>query len=415
MAGDVTVAVVSGLHDSSSSQTTDYTKSGFGTPKACLVIMGWDTTDDTSVDAQSRVSIGFSDFTNDHCITHQDEDNSAKVDCDALKSDTNCYRILNASGGNLVGGTASTITDGVRLTNVSAFGTTVDVFTTVIMFGGADLKVSLDRVDTPNDISPPGDTVTVTTNIDQDLVFFIGTDITGEDSASSGIQSSFGVAHIDTSDHATFVNRCIGWASDHNNTAGSPSSVLRTDRCLSPLTETGGADWELSLTAATTTSYTLTEDQATSGANMEIYALALDLDDRGSKVGNDQLPGAGPTWTPSVTLGFTPQYVGIHLSGLTAIDSIQTGSAAGPLGISSNTGAGEETCHSWYNEDAAGTTNTNNLFRSRAIDFRNDDVTSTKGDHTHSSFNDGDWTYTVNSADATGGKLFYWSCCGQHS
>jgi hypothetical protein len=406
MAGDVTVAVVHGQLSNSSTGFVDLTEADFGTPKACIVILGFDTTDDGAVQNTSRMSIGFSDFTNHRCITHQDEHGSAKVDCDALKSNTKAYVLLNAAGSVFVDGTASIVTDGVRLTNTSANGTP---FVTVVMFGGADLQVSLDSISTPNSV---GGTVKTTTNIDQDLVFFIGTDISAEDSASSGINNSFGVAHIDTSDHATFVNRAIGWSSDHNNAEGTPYASLRTARCLSIHTETGNLDWQLELTAADTTSYTLTERDVSSGNGMEIYALALDLDDRKSKIGSVDSPTSGATWTPSVSLGFTPQYVGLSLTDLTAEDGTisKFGAEAGALGISSNTGAGNESCHSWYNEDDSATIDTANLFSSNAIDFYTDDTVTQLQDHSHSSFNDGDWTYTINAENETAAKKwFYWA------
>ena len=177
MAGDVRVAVVSGQLSASGTGTADFTKSGFGTPKACIVIITADAVDNAAVAAESRASIGFSDFTNNHCLTHQDEDASAKVDCDTRKSNTKAYVTLSVSGGADIEGTAGTITDGVRLTNsANASGSTF--FATVIMFGGADLQVSLDRI--PIASSGPFET-TVTTGIDQDLIFFIGADITPEE------------------------------------------------------------------------------------------------------------------------------------------------------------------------------------------------------------------------------------------
>ena len=276
MAGDIKVAVVSGQISSSDTGTADFTKSGFGTPKACIVILSEDVVDDTSTSVHSRVSIGFSDFTNDFCIGHQDENNQAKVDCDAIKSNTSCYIALSSSGSILRKGTASTITDGVRLTNTLGLAAP---FATVIMFGGADLQVSLDSISVQNDF-----TTQVATGIDQDLVFFIGSDISGEDSSSAGINNFFGVCHIDTSDHTTFVQRCISWSSDHNNAAGAPSAVLRTDRVAAIVTEAGGEDWSARLSSATTTQYRITHSEAdpSPGSGMEIYGLALDLDDRGS-------------------------------------------------------------------------------------------------------------------------------------
>ena len=108
MAGDVTVAVVSAALSISDGDTTDFTKTDFGTPKACMIIVGADANDgDGAVDSQSRVSIGFSDFTDDYCIAHQDETVQAKVDCDAIKSNTKSYIGLSSSGSVTFSGTAS--------------------------------------------------------------------------------------------------------------------------------------------------------------------------------------------------------------------------------------------------------------------------------------------------------------------
>ena len=405
MAGQVKVAVVSGPISSGGAGTADFTKSGFGTPKACIILLSFDAVDDASVAIQGRASKGFSDFTNHRCISHQDEDGSAKVDSDARKSATKAYVVLDVAGVVDIDGAASTITDGVRLTNTTNISASA-VFATVIMFGGADLQVSLDSVILGNGIDL---TTVVTTGIPQGLVFFIGTDISGEDSSSTALNNSFGVVHI-SDDQATIVNRCMGWCSDHNNNVGSPGSVVRNDRCLKVLTETAGDDWGLELTAATATSYTVTTRDVSPGAGMEVYALALNLDNRGSKVGSVDSPTAGPTWTPAVALGFIPQYVGLGLTHAQVEGTIEADADAGGLGISSNTGPGEETFHGWYNEDASAAANTNNNFRSRALDFRNHDVSVIVHDHSHSSFQLGDWTYTVNTEnEVTARKWFYWA------
>ncbi len=415
MAGDVTVAVVSEVHEGSASLTTDYVKSGFGTVKACIVLMGFDEDDDTSVASHSRISIGVSDFTGQYSVSHQDETSQAKVDCDAYKSNTGCYLILNSNGTPVIGGTASAITDGVRLTN-SGIGSGTNPFATVIMFGGADLAVSLQS--SAINSSQDG-TATIShagfTDGNDKLIFFIGTDISGEDSASSGINNSFGVCHATGSDSGgwTLVQRCMGWASDHGNAAGSPASILSTDRVLDIITEGGTQDWGLEVTGYSNSggTWTVTTRDAGSGAGMEVYSLALDLDDRKAKVGDVNLPGVvgGGTWTPSVSLGFTPQYVGLGLTlSISARDIIRVNnSSAGGLGISSCTGSGEETSHSWYNQDAVGTTNTNNLFRSRAIDLRSDSAAAVRQDLTFASFNSGDWTYTINTTGSF--DLFYWT------
>ncbi len=411
MAGDVKVAVVGGQLPVSDTGTADFTKGGFGTPKACIIILTKDITDDTSVNTESLVSIGFSDFTDDYCITHQDEDASAKVDCDALKSNTSCYTRISTSADVSVQGTADAITDGVRLTNTSGSG---QPFATVIMFGGADLAISLQS--SAINSSQDG-TATVAhsgfTDGNDKLIFFIGSDISGEDSASSGINNSFGVCHATGSDSGgwTLVQRCMGWASDHAASVSAASATINTDQVLSMITEAGTQDWSLEVTALSNSggTWTVTTRDNGAGAGMEVYSLALDLDDRKAKVGSVNAPTTGSTWTPSVSLGFTPQYVGLGTTLLSTENTINSSTLSGALGVSSNTGSGEETCHSWYNEDAVPDTNTNNLFRSRAVDLRNHSTGAVVFDFQHSSFNSGDWTYAINTVLVVTAKWFYWT------
>jgi len=406
MAGDVTVAVVSAKLAGPDTGTADFTKSGFGTPKACIVILTRDGVDDTIVSPESRLSIGFSDFTNNFCIVHQDEDSAAKVDCDAIKSNTACYLAINAVPSEIVRGTASTITDGVRLTNTLGAGTP---FATVIMFGGAD--TAIDARSTGIASAQDG-TATVThaglTDGNDKLIFFICSDISGEDSASSGINNSYGVCHITGNDAGgyTFTQRCLGWASDHNSTIGAPNAIISTDRVLDIITEAGDQDWGLEVTAFSSSggTITVTTRDNGAGANMEVYSLIVDLDDRKAKVFSVDSPISGATWVVT-GLGFKPQVVGLLLTDLFIEDVIKVITVeAGVMGISSNSGAGEETCHSWYNEAAVATTNTNNLFRSRAIDLRDENVSTVLQDHSHLSFDSDGFTNTINTENETVAK-----------
>lgn len=415
MAGDVKVAVVSAALSTTAGGTTDFTKTGFGTPKACIVLLSNDASDASGNSSRSVGSIGFSDFTNQFCTTHQDRDGSAKVDCDARKSNTRAYVILGSAGLVSYSGTASTITDGVRLTHTVGEAPGQAFFATVIMFGGADLAIDLRRTGIA---SAQDGTATIPhsgfTDGNDKLIFLIGTDVAGEDSSSTGINNAFGVCHATGSDAGgwTFVQRCLGWASDHNNTVGSPSAILSTDRVLDIITETGGQDWGLEVTNLdhAPAEWTVTTRDNGAGANMEVYSLALDIDDRSAKVGSVDSPISGATWTPAVALGFTPQYVGLGLTHLPTEDTIDSGADAGAHGISSNTGPGEEAFHGWYNEDLSATTDTNHNFRSRVMDFFSDFAETVIHDHSHLSFNVGDWTYTINTEnETTAKKWFYWA------
>ena len=81
----------------------------------------------------------------------------------------------------------------------------------------------------------------------------------------------------------------------------------RSDRCLKILTEVGAQDWGLEVTNLdhSPAEWTITTRDNGAGAGMEVYSLALDLDDRSAKVGSVDSPTSGATWTPAVSLGFT--------------------------------------------------------------------------------------------------------------
>ncbi|KKK59137.1 hypothetical protein LCGC14_3037430, partial [marine sediment metagenome] len=55
MAGDVTVSVQSAALSTSGTGTTDFTLADFGTPKAWIILVGFDEADDTGVQAESRM------------------------------------------------------------------------------------------------------------------------------------------------------------------------------------------------------------------------------------------------------------------------------------------------------------------------------------------------------------------------
>ncbi len=406
MAGDVKCTVVHGALSVDGTGTADFTESGFGTPKACMIVMSFDTTDEGTIASEDRLSMGFSDFTTDVCVSHEGEDAQAAMDTEHRKTASKSYLLMDNTGAVDIDGGASTITDGVRLTNTTnASGSAVQVM--VLMFGGADLNASVDVVIGPNGA---GSTVETTTNIDQNLVLCLLGQTSNLDTTAGDIKIGFGVASINLM-HDTFVNRAYCWSQNDGDTEGQPSSVIHNNRCAKLLSGLGNDLYGFELTAATATSYTLTGRDVADGGGFEIFALALDLNDRAFKVGSVDSPTSGATWTPSVSLGFTPQFVGIGLTQATAENTIELQNAnGGSNGISFNAGSGKEACISWYEEDVAATSNCNCNFRSRAIDFRSDDVGTIIQDHSHSSFDADGWTYTINTEnEGTARKWFYFA------
>lgn len=401
VAGDVRVAVISGPISPDGTGSADFTKPGLGTPKAAIIIQTRADATDAVVDG-TRTSIGFTDFTNHRCITDQTEHASAKEDCDSGKWNTKCYVGLDVAGAVEIEGTAEAITDGVRLTNVTnSAAPGVDApYTTVVAFAGDDLGVSMDTIASPNSV---GGTAQVTTGIDQDLVFFIGSDTSAEDGKSSGVNNSFGVAHI-SKDHGTLSNHCIGWAIDHNASVGAPASAIQNNRVLSICTEAGGQDWAYELTLADATSFTVTERDNSTGAGMEIYSLALSFGDLEAAVGSIDGPTTEGDWVKT-GLGFKPQYVGLLLTdnadeNIIALDDTE----AGVMGVSNNAGPGQNSCFSWYDEDGSAAVDAASIAATNVIELVDDQQVTTLQSHNHKSFNADGWTYDAVAVNETTAK-----------
>lgn len=407
MAGDVTVAVVSGALNTGAAATTDFTKSGFGTPKAAIITLTYDASDDANSATECRICIGITDFTNSRFITAQAEDASAVEDANMRKGVNDTYFMLDAAGADDGHGDASAITDGVRLTNQAAFSRAV--FVEITLFGGADLAVDCGTHTITNSLV--GETNQQTTSIDQDIVFFIGLRTANEDDTRVGFKATFGVASTGREASQSIVNRCQSFTVDDADAAGDPFSAIYNNRCLRIIQASGVADWALELTAADATTFTTTVRDVNVQGNNEVYYLALALDPSGSrrksKIGSVDSPTAAGDW--SITgLGFRPAYIGLGINRLTAENTVASDATAGSVGISHNTGSGGETCHSFYDEDAAATINTNNCFRSRAIYLFEDDGTTIAYDLSHKSFDSDGVTYSqVGTPSSTATKWFY--------
>ena len=408
MAGDIKEAVVFGALNTGAAATTDFIKVDFGAVVAAKITLSFDDTDDANSATECRFCVGLTDFTNSRYVTVQSEDGSAKEDADCRKGVNDGYFLLTVGGGDDGHGDVTAIANGVRLTNQAAFGRAV--FVEITLYGGADLAVDCGSHALTNR-TPDVSTNSTTTGIDQDIVLFIGVDLAAEDSAGTAINSSYGVASTGREASQSIVNRCQSFTVDHNAAAGNPIGAVRNNRCLSITTEGAAIDWGIELTAADGTSFTTTIRDADPGAGMEVYYLALGFAAASprhkSEVGSIDSPVVAGNWSKT-GLGFKPGYVELGVNRLTAENTIAEDATAGSAGVSHNAGAGEETCHSFYDEFGTPTINTNNCFRSRAIYLFEDDGATIAYDLSHLTFNLDGWTYSqVGTPSGTASKWDY--------
>jgi hypothetical protein len=128
-----------------------------------------------------------------------------------------------------------------------------------------------------------------------------------------------------------------------------------------------------------------------------------------SEIGSIDSPTASGNWSKT-GLPFKPQYVGLAVNNIDAESTIKGDGQAGALGMSHNTGSGEEACLSWYDEDGTASVNSNSMFKSQAILLQDDGVTGDTYDLSHSSFDDDGWTYSqVGTPSGTASKWIYWA------
>lgn len=407
MAGDVQIAVVSGALNTGATDTTDFTKSGFGIPKAAEITLTFADGDDGNSDTEYKICIGLTDFTNSRFITAQAEDGVAAENANNRKGVNDGYFLITTAGEDGGHGDVSAITDGIRFTNQAAFSRAV--FVEITLYGGADLGAKCGTHSLTN--RTVGNTNQQTTGIDQDIVFFLGIRSVQEDETRVGVKASSGVASTGREASQSIVNYCQGFTVGVADLVGAPFSVIRNNRCVAIIQSSGSANWAIELTAADANSFTTTVRDVNINANNEVYFLALALDAQGtrlkSEVGGIDSPTASGNWSKT-GLGFKPGYVKLSINRLTAENTVAGDETAGSVGFSHNAGSGEETCHSFYDEDAAATINTNNCFRSRAIYLFEDDGATIAYDLSHLSFQNGGWTYSqVGTPSPTARKWSY--------
>ena len=142
---------------------------------------------------------------------------------------------------------------------------------------------------------------------------------------------------------------------------------------------------------------TVTTREVSPGTGMEVYFFIIDLDDRKAKVGDENAPVADGDWVVT-GVGFKPQFVGLAITrSNNSSGSPETNNSAAALGISSVSGSGEEVSQTFYQSDSVPTTVTHSLFRSRAIDMRNENGTTVITDCQFTSFDADGWTYAINT------------------
>lgn len=363
--------------------TQNFTVSGFGTPKAAIIIASEATTNITAI-GNAKMSVGFTDGTRQFSVGVMSEDAIADSDCYHVTSNTRLLAMLDGAGNveheGLFNGW---ITDGLQIDwgASGAFGGLV----TVILLGGSDLSVYAGdfladaAVDTDTDVTAPG--------FEPDQVIVIGS----QNAAYDSVNDTFAIAlmMMGFADNGTSDVEC--GASYHSIDSSASANCANY---VSDVYTIGDTDHNPAVEIRDFDASGFTATTRNSGGAYRYCYLALKYGGAPHWAGIIDSPTATGV-TAVTTPGIQPQFVMVLSQGVNTLNTQITSDivgATGTYGIAAfNSSEIFSTCIS--DDDAAATMNTESF---SADSFRCRDSI---GAHLHRA--------TFVSLDATGWTLDY--------
>jgi hypothetical protein len=363
---DIRVAVVRVAIANTGTTTASVT--GFGTPKAAIVISTLADTDGTARNGNTSFSIGFTDGTNHRCVQIFNEDGVAGTSADRSRhARSDMLGFTGVAAGNNTSFEIlfnAFVTDGIEFT-VDEGGGGADRSALVILFGGADLQAQCGTFTLSNLQDTTASVTDISFNGQPQVVFFLGDgDTSFVTSDTTGLPHSiitFGVAQQDS--EGTITQHCSMWASTDVAATTQNNSYLSTTRCAGQVFS-DALSYTAEVTDFLSNGFTVaTRDGAS--ANDVLGYLAFYLGGAKTKI----LTLATPT-TPSIgtyTTDFKPQAVVIGANSISTADSLGT-SATGVEGYgvsafdASRQGSIEFTC-----DDGVATSNESQLVDAKAF------------------------------------------------
>ena len=402
---DVKFAIVRGTDTDLSSTTNgnaDFTSSGFGTPKACIVWWSELSSGTGTVNGANGM-LGFAVGTgaeDEYSIWFGSEHNASSAG-DTYRRSSEFMAGHHENTGSRDGWFSfkEWITDGVRFNVDNTFAS--NNYLTVLLIGGDDISVAAgnDLVSTSD-----GGTVNISPGFETNLLMLLSTDKlnlgTGNTSADTSFRWRCGFM---TYDGTTIRQASVCQNEPDNQANGDPQAIIRSDRVGTNVTS-GSENYSIEATAVGATTVTLTTRGTGSGTTAEQGWLAINLP---STVSAHVTTHATPSATGSTQLrppympGWKPQCM-IQLFTLLALGT-EDGSAAvdrtaGGMGIGFNT-ADDQYAHCWSIEDGSATTDTQTEVQDRSV-LCDDDDGSGELSATFTSFDNGGATQNYTSADS---------------
>ena len=345
----------------------DFTKAGFGTPKACIFWLSAGVTNGTAANG-ALFCIGAADDTREVVSCVQSEHNVSVVNCDRRQATDETIMMLTSAAA--IDGEAnfvSFITDGVRLNVADAFASAY--LATVLLFGGSDCSAYVDA-----DTHTLGQDVAqsfTAPNFEPDLTFFFGTGGAFNDTSGNDLMLSAGWAV----DDGTITQGALIGTIDDGDSTTTPATRVQNNRVfVSVNTNTGNISRSLEYTSTLATGFQLTKREAAFGLDFAYLALGC-----GGAVNFGMNHFTSPTSTGTLSrtaFGWTPQMVMLLPSFCDTVnDRVITGSGGAGCFALSAFDATDATCTGISHEDNVSTTNEQSLAHDRPLYVARDDGT----------------------------------------
>lgn len=321
------------------------TISGFGTPKAAIVMLNYSDSGQDSTVSVSRMSYGFTDGVSNYQASFESND-SATTSSTRRSGDSSLGMLQLTNGATLANIVFNAwITDGIQINITTAFGTP-SVYATVILLGGSDLlNVSVGAAQLTNGTSS---TAISSLSFEPTIVNTIGVALNTIGNSSITVMS-LGYSHND----GTAKNKGIIYHDNNNVGTSVVESYSATARCAGQIVS-GAVTWTGHISSYAANGFTYTHDTNTGGDY--VFYLAMELG-AGIGVNIDLIDSPSTTGSFAKTgVGFQPNYLMLASAEGTNADAIQVTDADG-FSVYSTDGTSEST-HAGSSQDAVTTTNT---------------------------------------------------------
>jgi hypothetical protein len=377
------------------SSTTDFAKSGFGTAKGAITVMGSAAASDGSPANDFQLGFGATDLTDEAVEVGWDDHGDGTVDS-GRGSDLTDELLMWRRNNNILDGECNfnqLITDGIQTTDAN--NPNASKLSHAILFGGSDITNF--KIGSFESDAIENNSIDVDVGFVPDVVFVIGNGTTSGLAANLQISAGF------CANKSGLPQVCHAMSSEDN--VGTPvvDQIFRTNRVFA--VSQAGSIRALEITAFITSPVNGFEvTTRDGGGNLQPIYVALKFSANVEfDVGSFQTPTSGGIDTVS-GLGITPSKVFLVGSTAASADSIVAG---GTLAFSQYD-AVDALCYSGSCEDneATGTSNTQSLSDTIALHIPdndgNDEIKAT-----HSSFSAGSFALNYSDVFGTGRYVGY--------